>query len=97
MLQLNAKNSTKFSKAPRKVLSLTKEQKYLICEYKTKYPTTKMDKLAEHFEKELKLEPHSLKRTTLCGILKDSDKIMNTDFATEYRDLSKNVEKKRMS
>ncbi len=42
--------------------------------------------MSEHFEKELKLEPHSLIRTTLCGILKDSDKIMNTDYATEYRD-----------
>ncbi len=56
MSQLDARNSTKYSNAPRKPLTLTKEQKYLICEYKTKYPETKLDILAEywHFEKEFK-------------------------------------------
>ena len=43
MSKLTAKNSTKFSNAPRRLLTLTKEQKYLICEYKTKYPKTKLD------------------------------------------------------
>ncbi len=60
MSKLTAKNSTLFSNAPRRLLTLTKEQKYLICEYKTKYPKTKLDILAAHFEKELKLEPYSL-------------------------------------
>ena len=75
-------NST-FSNAPRKLLTLTKEQKYLICEYKMKYPNTKLDDLAAHFEKEFKLKPLSLKKTTLSGILKDSNTIMNTEFATQ--------------
>ena len=69
----------------RKLLTLTNEQKADICRYKRDNANVSNIKIARHFEKIFELNPHDLKPTTVSGILKKSDILLNTDFAKNQK------------
>ena len=76
----------------RKLLTLTNEQKAEICRYKRDNSDFSNIKIARHFEKIFKLNPHDLKPTTISGILKKSEVLLNTDFGKNQKFRIKNAE-----
>ena len=62
-------------------------KKTVIFKYKrVNKPNAKLNFIAGHFEKSFGLEQGELKLQTISRILKQSDKILNTDFVSKYRD-----------
>ena len=69
----------------RVLLSLSNEQKAEICRYKRDNPKISNVNLARHFEKKFNLNLNDIKPTTLSGILKKSENLLNTDFVSKFR------------
>ena len=72
-------------KIPRKLVTLNHEQKYEICKYKKDNPSASLNTISTLFSEKFKTST-VLKLSTLSRILKDSDNILNKDFATKFRE-----------
>ena len=69
-----------------KYLQLNKEQKVAICGFKKDHPKITLANLARHFERVFELDTFSLKISTLNGVLKNSDQILNATNPRKFRD-----------